>query len=140
MRGIGILFIGICLLSGCKEKELPGKYLSDIRVIRQANPEKASIAPQPAPEKKTQAPEAKPVIAQNKFHIIIASFKPADKSKAEKTVAQWKAKQQPASLLSSPERFRLSIKSFPTEEAANAALPEYRTITGREDIWVYKVP
>ena len=82
MRGIGILFIGICLLSGCKEKELPGKYLSDIRVIRQANPEKASITPQPVPEKKTQAPEAKPVIAQNKFHIIIASFKPADKSKS----------------------------------------------------------
>ena len=61
-------------------------------------------------------------------------------AKAEETATRLKRQGHPASVVASTERFRVSIKSFPTEQAANAALDKYREITGREDIWVYKAP
>jgi hypothetical protein len=42
-------------------------------------------------------------------------------------------------LISSSQRYRVSIESFPTENEANAARDEYRKITDRQDIWVHKV-
>ena len=153
MKRIAILSICICLLGGCKDKGMPAQYLTDISVVRQgsnapassaqreqktsvqAKPEKASpakvIPPTPSPETR---------VAENQYHIIVASFKATEKAKAEETATRLKRQGHPASVVASTERFRVSIKSFPTEQAANAALDRYREITGREDIWVYKTP
>ena len=61
-----------------------------------------------------------------------------EKLKAEKLVQQLKAENHPVSLLFSTKRYRVSIASFATEKEANAALPRYKAITQRKDIWIYK--
>ena len=57
----------------------------------------------------------------------------------EQLVEKLKAQDYPATLISSSQRYRVSIESFPTENEANAARDEYRKITDRQDIWVHKV-
>ena len=61
------------------------------------------------------------------------------KKTAEQLVEKLKAQDYPATLISSSQRYRVSIESFPTENEANAARDEYRKITDRQDIWVHKV-
>ena len=74
-----------------------------------------------------------------RYHIIVGSFSSAEKKRAEQLVEKLKAQDYPATLISSSQRYRVSIESFPTENEANAARDEYRKITDRQDIWVHKV-
>jgi hypothetical protein len=71
--------------------------------------------------------------------ILSWSFSSAEKKRAEQLVEKLKAQDYPATLISSSQRYRVSIESFPTENEANAARDEYRKITDRQDIWVHKV-
>ena len=119
------------LIYGCKNKELPAKYLSTIRQTG---------------EEATSPSHATPILPQQanthsgtRYHIIVGSFSSAEKKRAEQLVEKLKAQDYPATLISSSQRYRVSIESFPTENEANAARDEYRKITDRQDIWVHKV-
>lgn len=136
-----------CLLSGCKKKELPSEYLSNIPVARQTeNPPLNASQPEPVAESMTE-PENKQIVstqptpptAKIRYHIIVSSFGANEKTRAEKMISQLRAKNYPATLLYSSQRYRVSIESFATEAEANAARDEYRAITDRQDIWVHKV-
>ena len=122
------------LIYGCKNKELPAKYLSTITVVRETG------------EEATSPSHATPILPQQanthsgtRYHIIVGSFSSAEKKRAEQLVEKLKAQDYPATLISSSQRYRVSIESFPTENEANAARDEYRQITDRQDIWVHKV-
>lgn len=131
------------LLYGCKNKELPAKYLSTINVVRETEDNRNS---QPTGESSLSpgnivsipSPQADSYTG-SKYHIIVGSFSPAEKKRAEQLVEKLKAQDYPATLLTSSQRYRVSIESFSTEIEANAARDEYRKITDRQDIWVHKV-
>ncbi len=139
------LIIG-CLIIGCNERSLPKEYLSNIHVVRAMN--KATSTPAQKEKKMEQQQEKRltkeiqtPQETKNagiRFHIIVASFKEGEKTNAEKTVNRLKAENNPASLVYSSQRFRVSIASFPSEAEAIAALEKYRIITKRQDIWILK--
>lgn len=136
----GFLILG-CILSGCKNKELPSEYLSTISVVRQAegttkNNIQATPASNAVEVKTTPVRTPQPSV---RYHIIVSSFAPAEKARAERLVSQLKAKNYPATLIYSSKRYRVSIESFTSEAEANAARDEYRETTDRQDIWVHKV-
>lgn len=139
MKIVSIYWIlGCILLSGCQNKELPSKHLTTLSVIREtesSNP----VVNQPntnAPATETQTPV--PQATSTKYHVIVSSFGANEKARAERMVSQLRSKNYPATLLYSTQRYRVSIESFSSETEANAARDEYRAITDRQDIWVYK--
>lgn len=129
------------LLYGCKNKELPAKYLSTITVVRETEgnrnirqtAEEATSPTAPIPSQQAN------IHTGTRYHIIVGSFSSAEKKRAEQLVEKLKARDYPATLINSSQRYRVSIESFPTETEANAARDEYRKITDRQDIWVHKV-
>lgn len=133
---ITIFCLSIC---GCKNKELPSDYLSNIHVVR-PNSEMRNTTPSATPARELPAPEASPATAPTRsvYHIIVASFSYSEKGRAERLAEKLKEQGYPASVINSAQRYRVSIESFPTETAANAARDEYRRITDRQDIWVLK--
>lgn len=136
----GFLILG-CILSGCKNKELPSEYLSTISVVRQAEATTKNNAPT-TPASNTGEIKTTPVPAPKssvRYHIIVSSFGATEKARAERLVSQLKAKNYPATLIYSSKRYRVSIESFTSEAEANAARDEYRETTDRQDIWVHKV-
>ena len=129
------------LIYGCKNKELPAKYLS---TILSNGIEVTSYIPGEG----HNLQEHSVVLIRGgrvkdlpgtRYHIIVGSFSSAEKKRAEQLVEKLKAQDYPATLISSSQRYRVSIESFPTENEANAARDEYRKITDRQDIWVHKV-
>ena len=139
-----ILFSLICLIciSGCKNKELSVKDLTQISVIRNSENLKSKPTNTPPTLPQENTPPIQTVLptrkSLDKYYVIVASFSTNEKTKAEKMVERLKAENYPASLLSSSERYRVSIESFPTEKEANIARDKYRTIRNRQDIWVFK--
>ncbi|WP_286156298.1 SPOR domain-containing protein [Parabacteroides goldsteinii] len=130
---LAFLIIGCCI-SGCKNKDLSSQHLSRISVIRDTEP---SL---PNNNKATYTPSQTGIQQNNtQYHIIVASFSTREKARAEKMLSRLKAKDYPATLLYSSQRYRVSIESFSTEAEANAARDEYRSITDRQDIWVHKI-
>lgn len=132
------LIIG-CFFIGCKNKELPTEYLSNISVVRESETSHNSVPTTSAPE--TAGIVSPVTLPQTRtlYHVIVSSFGSAEKARAEKLVSQLKAKNYPATLLYSSQRYRVSIESFSTEAEANKARDEYRATTDRQDIWVHKV-
>ena len=131
------MIIPIWLCFSCKDKELPAQYLTTMSVVRESS--QPSVASKPSSLTKVQTPPA--VVAsqaEKKYHIIVGSFALSAKTKAEKLVQQLHTEKYPASLLTSSQRYRVSIESFVSENEANKALDKYRKITNRQDIWVYK--
>lgn len=130
-----------CFVTGCKNKDLPSKHLSTISVIRETESKPGSPQPTESPaESPIQQPVTPtPQFSQTRYHVIVSSFGATEKARAEKLVSQLKAKNYPATLIYSSQRYRVSIESFLTESEANTARDEYRTITDRQDIWVHKV-
>lgn len=139
MKRILFFLLAGSMFGGCQEKELPAKYLSNVTVVRETAVPPAETSPQ-ADTLFTKLPAETPASPQKQttYHIIVSSFGVAEKAHAEKLVAQLKAKNYPATLLFSSQRYRVSIDSFPTETEANAARDKYRTLIGRQDIWVHK--
>jgi len=138
MRYILLILLCCFSISGCKNNKLSSDYLSNISVIRETeevrNARKtASSVPE---EAVVQTP--RPSSDTEIYHVIVASFSYAEKAKAERLAAKLKEEGYPAKVLNSAQRYRVSIESFPTEAAANAARDEYRAITDRQDIWVLK--
>ena len=141
MKIILTLLLFCTLFSACKDKKLSAKYLSNMIVVRETEaPQKVAPVQQDSLPPITPAPTPKvtPVVPANKYHIIVASFSATDKAAAEKFTDQLKKKDYPATLLSSPARYRVSIESFPTETAANKAREKYCTLMNRSDLWVFK--
>lgn len=136
----GFLILG-CILSGCKNKELPSEYLSTISVVRQAEgTSKNNVQATPASStEQIKTPPAPVPKSSVRYHIIVSSFGSTEKARAERLVSQLKAKNYPATLIYSSKRYRVSIESFTSEAEANAARDEYRETTDRQDIWVHKV-
>lgn len=137
-----LIFLSLSfLIYGCKDKELPAKYLSTITVVRETGnrniqqTDQETISPS---DTMSMPPQQTKIHTNNSYHIIVGSFSPAEKKGAEQLVEKLKAQNYPATLISSSQRYRVSIESFPTESEANAALDKYREITGRQDIWIYK--
>lgn len=140
------LFILIlCCIVSCRNKELPSQYLSNIPVKREAesqrtvSPATETVRTENAGTDYMPAPVQTRPATQTRYHIIVASFSYAEKARAERMISQLKAKNYPATLLSSSNRYRVSIESFTTESEANMARDEYRAVTDRQDIWVHKV-
>lgn len=131
---LAFVFLFLC----CNDKKLPNQHLSKISVIRQTENHQAN---QPShanlTHNQSQTIEASKKISP-KYHIIVSSFEISEKSRAERLVEQLKAKNYPATLIFSSQRYRVSIESFDTETEANMARDEYRKITDRPDIWVHK--
>jgi len=124
------------LIYGCKNKELPAKYLSTITVVRETG---GNHNIRQTGEEATSPSHATPILPQQANTHSGTSFSSAEKKRAEQLVEKLKAQDYPATLISSSQRYRVSIESFPTENEANAARDEYRKITDRQDIWVHKV-
>ncbi len=132
-----IFALGI-ILWGCNRQDLPDKYLSKDTVARktQALPQ-TNIAPIPTlPD--TPAVVIPPLQSKLRYHIIVSSFGASEKASAEKLADQLKAKNFPASLLFSSQRYRVSIEGFPTEAEAGTALNKYKEIMKRQDLWILK--
>lgn len=133
-------FASIILLfcvGGCRNQELPDKYLSSLTVVRETENNQATESLQNQPKaypQQTLQPRS-----SSRYHIIVASFSYAEKARAEKLVSRLKAKNYPATLIHSAKRYRVSIENFATEAEANSARDEYRIATDRQDIWVHKV-
>lgn len=143
MKLMLISLILVFLAIGCKNKELPTKYLSTISVIRETE-ENQTVKSQTivSEDEKTVTPvipKLQKPVSSTRYHIIVASFGYSEKARAERLVSQLKAKNYPATLITSSQRYRVSIESFSSEQEANAARDEYRTATDRQDIWVHKV-
>lgn len=138
MRLILILLTLLFLASGCQNKELPSKYLSSLSVVRETEQKQdhSSQAYTPQETSPSQVPVSQ--ISSVRYHIIVASFSASEKLPAEKLVAQLKAKHYPATLITSSQRYRVSIENFSTEQEANNARDKYRSIIDRQDIWIYK--
>lgn len=130
-----------CFVTGCKNKDLPSKHLSTISVIRETESKPVTPSPteNPAESPIQQPASPAPQLSQTRYHVIVSSFGATEKARAEKLVSQLKAKNYPATLIYSSQRYRVSIESFLTESEANTARDEYRAITDRQDIWVHKV-
>lgn len=136
------LLIFCFLITGCKDKELSPKHLSNISVVRETeenrNIQKEYTTAQT--ENNSSPVSNRPQTNQHtRYHVIVASFGYAEKARAEKLTQQLKEKEYPATIIHSSQRYRVSIESFPSEAEANAARDEYREITDRQDIWVHKV-
>ena len=135
---ITILLLSSCIF-GCKNKELSNDQLSKITVVRHIEKKRNSIQQQ-----NSESDSMKIIQEQNKknaikrFHIIVASYQSKDKINAEKLVQKLIRQKHHAELISSANRYRVSIANFTNEQAANGALDKYKGITQRNDIWVYK--
>jgi len=128
-----------CFFSGCKHKELSSEYLSNISVIREIESTPSQIQAKSIPTETVPLPSSGSPVSQTRYHVIVSSFGANEKARAERLISQLKAKNYPATLIYSSQRYRVSIESFLTEAEANAARDEYRAITDRQDIWVHKV-
>lgn len=139
MKFILPITIACLAVSGCKNKELPSEYLSRIHVVRESSGMTAPHSPALPPEGQTLSVSTPPSQERHPvYHVIVGSFSQAEKVQAERLTEKLKAQGYPASIIHSAQRYRVSIKSFPTASAANAAREEYRALTDREDIWVLK--
>lgn len=140
MKFILLSLLSGCIFIGCQNKELPAKYLSNVTVVRETAHAPAERSAQSTPVT-PDAPNDRTALPKNqvRYHIIVSSFGTTEKARAERLVSQLKAKNYPATLLFSSQRYRVSIESFPTEAEANLARDEYRAVTDRQDIWVHKV-
>lgn len=141
MKLASTIFVLVCLSVGCRDNALSEKNLTHITVVRNADKQTVTTIPTETPARVDNypvvtMPEPAP---RATYHIIVASYKAADKAKAERLVARLREKDYPASLLYSSQRYRVSIESFTSESEANSARDEYRTTTDRQDIWVHKV-
>lgn len=123
---------------GCNRQDLPAKYLSKDTVVRTAQPlTPKNVAPiSTLPD--TPAVAIPPVQSKLRYHIIVSSFGASEKASAEKLADRLKAKNFPASLLFSSQRYRVSIEGFPTEAEAGTALDKYKEIMKRQDLWILK--
>lgn len=135
------IFILVCLSAGCRDNTLSEKQLTHITVVRNAEKQTGADASveTPAPTNNYPVKTMPEPTPQATYHVIVASYKAADKAKAERMVARLREKDYPATLLYSSQRYRVSIESFTSEREANSARDEYRTTTDRQDIWVHKV-
>ncbi len=141
---ITLFFAGIALI-GCRDKELPSKYLTNISVIR--NIEKINEQKQTLPETNAQPEEKKPQpesstpkqqVQHSEYHIIVASFGYSERDKAEKLVKNLKEKGFPATIIDSKKRYRVSIESLSDLQEAESARDQYRKITDMDGIWILK--
>ncbi|MEG0795050.1 MAG: SPOR domain-containing protein [Odoribacter sp.] len=144
MRLTLAFLILICFITGCKDKEISSKHLSSISVVRETEDNRNStdinvVAPPEENNTPSVANHQQQAKSPARYHIIVASFSYAEKDRAERLVEQLKAKEYPAIIINSSQRYRVSIESFPTEREANVARNEYREITDRQDIWVHKI-
>lgn len=137
MKLNSIFIILLFCLGGCHNKELPDKYLSHLSVVRETENNHKTESVQSQPKTYVSQPSHPRSLAR--YHIIVASFSYAEKARAEKLVSRLKAKNYPATLIHSAQRYRVSIENFATEAEANSARDEYRIATDRQDIWVHKV-
>lgn len=140
MRFVLVFLVLGLSISGCKDKNLSSKHLTCISVVRET--EASPSGNQSAQTQPPSAPAVSPSVPRQstaQYHIIVASFSAREKARAEKMLSRLKAKNYPATLLYSSNRYRISIESFSSEAEANAARDEYRSITDRQDIWVHKV-
>ncbi len=154
MKLVSAFLVLGCFITGCTDNGLSPKHLSRISVIRESeltpadNKKNAPASPkteiqQPKQQQPTPpAPPTQPAPPQQshvQYHVIVASYSASEKAKAEKMVAKLRAKNYPATLLYSSQRYRISIESFTSEAEANEARDDYRSITDKQDIWVHKV-
>ena len=102
------------LIYGCKNKELPAKYLSTITVVRETG---GNHNIRQTGEEATSPSHATPILPQQanthsgtRYHIIVGSFSSAEKKRAEQLVEKLKAQDYPATLISSSQRYRVSIE------------------------------
>lgn len=140
MKVVLLFLILNLFLGSCKNKELPAKYLSDITVLRVPENKPEETTPTDTTNPETPLQKQPEVSTSGKYHIIVGSFSTTEQQQAEKLVQKLQAENHPATLLPSAQRLRISIASFSTEVAATTALDQYKEITGRQDIWVYKAP
>ena len=80
------------LIYGCKNKELPAKYLSTITVVRETG---GNHNIRQTGEEATSPSHATPILPQQanthsgtRYHIIVASFSSAEKKRAEQLAKQ----------------------------------------------------
>lgn len=130
------------ILTSCRNDGLSSKNLTNVSVVRETE------QPANAPKESTAQPAAKEngnnfthsVKTQGaEYHIIVGSFSYSERAKAEKLVRNLRAKEYPAILIDSKNRYRVSIENFTNPQDANAARDEYRKDTDRGDIWILKV-
>ena len=144
MKIISLFLILGCLL-GCKERTVSTTDLTQITVARiqktdtlHPTNQPKDTGPQIADIPQNIHQKVEPKTVQLPYHIIVSSYAISEKTKAENKVARLIKEHHPASLLTSLQRYRVSIASFATEQEANAALPKYRAITKRDDIWIHR--
>lgn len=133
---LALLFFG---MSGCKEKELSSKFLTNIPVMR--NIEESSNTPKQATTTHTEEktiPAVAPASSEGKYYIIVGSFGRSERSRAQKLVNGLKSKGYPAEIIDAKGRLRVSIESFTNEKEAEIQRDKYREITDRQDIWIMK--
>lgn len=118
------------ILLGCKNNDLPTEYISTISVVREVSSN--SNVSQANKNNTISSPSLQ---SKTRYHIIVASHK--KKTEAQALITKLKAKDYPASILYSSQRYRVSIESFTSEAEANIARDEYRKV--REDAWIHKV-
>lgn len=151
MKLLIAFFILIYTFTGCQDKKLSPKYLTNISVVRETEESsRNTIASTPAPTSAEPSvtaasapvpstPQISKTNTPSQYHIIVASFPYAERNRAETLVQKLREKGYPAVVINMKKRYRVSIESFTNESEANAARDEYRKITDRQDIWILKM-
>lgn len=139
-----VLFVVLAFtLTGCKDKNLSQKDLTNIPVIRETGnnnqPKETIVNPVSVPsDNATTYTPPRQNSQSDAYHIIVASFSYAERNRAEKLVKDLREKGYPAKIIDSKKRYRISIESFNNMKQANNVRDEYREITDRQDIWILK--
>ena len=90
MKLASTIFVLVCLSAGCRDNALSEKNLTHITVVRNADKQTVTTTPTETPARVDNypvgtMPEPAP---RATYHIIVASYKAADKAKAERLVAR----------------------------------------------------
>lgn len=139
-----VLLLGAFLLPACQNKGLDPKYLTSAMVVRKthADPQNTLSFPDTTRKKETGAPApaavSSPSFPSLVYHIIVASYRPSERSGAEQFVDNLKARGYFPQIIESQGRLRISIKSMTTETEAQSEAEKYKKLLRRPDIWVMK--
>lgn len=136
-----VLLLGAFLLPACQNKGLDPKYLTSAMVVRKTHvdPQNTLDFPDTTRKKETGAPAPAAVSSPSSvYHIIVASYRPSERSGAEQFVDNLKARGYFPQIIESQGRLRISIKSMTTETEAQSEAEKYKKLLRRPDIWVMK--
>lgn len=140
-------FVGLFLiigLMGCKNNTLPSQDLTTIPVARNTEEGNHSATQKTTPQEMPSASASATAhtfkkAEQMQWYIIVASYRPSERHRAEKLATGLKNEGYPAQIIDAKGRLRVSIENYPSEQKAYERRQEFLKIQGFEGTWILKM-